>query len=95
MKKENNHETDWLDLYHQGKSQNDYAIKQLTTIANNIKYVFPDIASDLYYQIDELIHAKQLINSSFQMHMSERVAEANNFIGTALSGLLNKGNTNV
>lgn len=93
MKKENT--AGWLDLYHQGKSQNDYAIKQLSYIANNIRYVFPDIASDLSHHIDELIKAKQLINSSFQMHMSERVGEVNNLIGSALSGLLNKGNTNV
>ena len=36
-----------------------------------------------------------MINKSFNMHMNERITDANNFIGTALSGLLNKGNTNV
>ena len=85
---------DWLDLYQQSKKQNDYSIKQLTIMANSLGYTFPNIAKDLYNQIDNLQYANEMIDKSFNMHMNERITDANNFIGTALSGLLNKGENN-
>ena len=80
---------DWLSEFHEGQRLQRAVMRDIKGIANNLIYTFPHIAEDLKYACEQLVKSENLISSGLNRNMDEQLTQSQDFIGSALIGILN------
>ena len=88
MNKDIDKSTDWLDKFHQGQSLQRQAMYEIKSISRHLRYTFPHIADDLIERYQELEESEKLILEAINQNMSETLKSSQDFIGSALTGML-------
>ena len=88
MNKDIDKSTYWLSKFHEGQKLQRQAMSEIKSISIHLKYTFPHIANDLIERYQELKEAEKLISEAINQNMSESLKSSQDFIGSALTGIL-------
>lgn len=88
MNKDIDKSTDWLSKFHEGQKLQRQAMSEIKSISIHLRYTFPHIANDLIERYQELKEAEKLISEAINQNMSESLKSHQDFIGSALTGIL-------